>query len=60
MVGMAKNVTAGSAIEKEKVLSAYNALANNEKFKQLISQSTTDSTNVSDRIKIATDIFMGV
>lgn len=60
MVGMANNVTVGSIIDKEKVKNAYIALANNEKFKELISQSTTDATNVSDRIKIATDIFMGV
>jgi uncharacterized protein with ParB-like and HNH nuclease domain len=60
MVGLAKRLSDNSAFDKEKIKDAYNQLNNHDKFKELISQSTTDATNVSERLKISTAIFMEV
>lgn len=58
MVGLARKILADRHIENGKIREAYNTLSTHDKFKELISQSTTDALNVSERIDISTAIFM--
>ncbi len=60
MVGLARKILADGQVDNEKIREAYNTLSSHEKFKELISQSTTDASNVSERIDISTAIFMEV
>ncbi|MFH1007557.1 MAG: DUF262 domain-containing protein [Candidatus Latescibacterota bacterium] len=60
MVGLARRIASNVEIEQAKIKEAYDRLNDNLKFKELISQSTTDISNVSERLEIATTIFMEV
>ncbi len=59
MVGLAFSLTSKNTPDIEQVQKAYNALLEDEKFKDLISQSTSDATNVETRLNIAKAIFLG-
>lgn len=58
MVGLARRILETGDLEASKVKTAYEILNDDPKFKDLVSQSTTDITNVSERLSIATKIFM--
>ena len=58
MVGLATRIEKNKSTEKDIIKSCYMKLLEDETFKNLISQSTTDQSNVSDRIAIAKRIFM--
>ena len=60
MVGLAHRVLNENVPEKEKIKEAYTTLLNNKEFTELISQSTSDATNVETRLNIAKSIFMEV
>lgn len=60
MVGLARRINNNGEIEQAKIKEAYAKLIVNSKFKDLISQSTTDILNVTERLEIATRIFMEV
>jgi hypothetical protein len=58
MVGLATRITNNKPVEKDIIKSCYTRLVEDCTFKNLISQSTTDQANVSERIAIARKIFM--
>jgi hypothetical protein len=60
MVGLAYRVLNKDIPENGKIKEAYTNLLNKKEFTELISQSTSDATNVTDRLKIAKNIFMEV
>lgn len=59
MVGLATRLT-NMPIENIKVQEAYRQMTDDDTFKELISQSTTDLSNVAERLEISKRIFMGV
>lgn len=59
MVGLARRL-AVSEITNDNVKRGYDRLLGHIKFKELISQSTTDISNVIERLAIATKIFSEV
>jgi hypothetical protein len=60
MVGLARRIESNSNLDKTRVKRAYDELLANEKYIELISQSTSDEKNVSERFRIATDKFMSI
>ena len=58
MVGLASRLTQDNTINNEAVRQAYKNLTENEDFQKLISKSTTDLTNVAERLRISKNIFM--
>jgi len=60
MVGLAKRILSSGDCDQSHVAEAYQKLNGDPKFKELISQSTTDIANVTERLSIATNIFMEV
>lgn len=58
MVGLATRIQHNKSTEKWTINRCYGMLIEDDEFKNLISQSTTDQSNVTDRIAIAKKIFM--
>ena len=57
MVGLAKKIRESGELDLSKVQRTYDELNSDARFKELVSQSTTDVANVSERLKIATEYF---
>ena len=57
MVGLARRIETSSGLDKNRVKNAYDDLLSNEKYLELISQSTSDEKNVSERFQMATENF---
>lgn len=60
MVGLARRIETSSGLDKNRVKNAYDDLLSNEKYLELISQSTSDEKNVSERFQMATENFGSV
>ena len=62
MIAIARRISSGgAAINLGSLKSAYDDLLNNNtKFKEKISDSTSDATNVQERLRIATSVFSGI
>ena len=57
MVGLTRRLQKPDAIDPERLRDAYSGLLKNTEYLRLVSQSTSDEANVSDRIKAATQAF---
>lgn len=57
MVGLAKRISIGRAIDPDTVRAVYTQLLENKQIQALISQSTSDAKGVKERLQIATDLF---
>ena len=57
MVALAKRIREIGVPEVSEVKRVYDELNSDARFKELVSQSTTDVVNVSERLKIATGYF---
>ncbi len=57
MVGLAKRIRESDEPDISAVKRAYDNLNDDARFKELVSQSTADVANVSERLKIATEYF---
>jgi len=57
MVGTAKRLKSGSKPKKSDFLSAYSELLKNEEYITLVSQSTSDESNIEKRLEFATSAF---
>ena len=60
MVGLAKRIKAGPVPSDESVSSAYDALVNNDEFRQACERATADEENVRKRLALATAAFAGI
>ncbi|NJN87765.1 MAG: hypothetical protein HC881_17520 [Leptolyngbyaceae cyanobacterium SL_7_1] len=57
MVGLARRIEVDSDLDNYKVKKAYEELLADEKYLELISQSTSDEKNVSERFHMAIEKF---
>jgi hypothetical protein len=60
MVGLAFRLTSETPIDNAAVKQAHSQLLEDSEFLELTSKSTTDITNVEQRLEIAKNIFMEV
>lgn len=60
MVGLAKRIAINPIIYNKAIALAYNELLNDSRYTELISQSTSDESNVEERIKKAIEKFSGI
>ena len=60
MVGLARRIEKGAETDVAAVKTAYNALLLDGEFTDLISQHTSDDSNVKQRLQKATLAFAGV
>jgi uncharacterized protein with ParB-like and HNH nuclease domain len=57
MIGIAKSFEQGNSFTKEKFISAYDKLLQNDSFTTLAKEGTADEATVRNRIRIATEHF---
>jgi uncharacterized protein with ParB-like and HNH nuclease domain len=60
MVGLARRINKGSVENYEKVKAAYDELLADPEYSKLISQSTSDESNVASRLNKAIEKFDGI
>jgi uncharacterized protein with ParB-like and HNH nuclease domain len=60
MVGLARRLSKMPIKDYEKVKKTYDQLLSDPEYIRLVSQSTSDESNVSSRLKKTTDVFDGI
>ncbi len=60
MVGLAMRISSGKPISTYQVATAYNTLLGDDEYKKIVSESTSDTERVKNRIALAIDCYISV